>query len=356
MKRVSALAFAALVMVVSAAPPVRGIGFAQSQQEVDAARAEAEAARVALDVAASELLAAEISEGLINTELLTTIAAFEQAAADLRSTGHAALAVRSEIDALETSVGDLRDDAADAAVAAYRRGIGGRSAVWSTDSFHHAVMLGSALEEPIRRAVSSAEDLESERGALAQKRDELATEEAKLRDRRDGLDRAEAQLADALGIARDILRAATNEVAQADDVYRMALEQVDLEQRRLAAVQGVEHWRPLVALYFPADRVGEAMQVMHCESRGNPDATNPTSDAAGLFQFLETTWAFASVKAGFTGASRYDPEANVAAAAWLVHYSIVTDHPRGAWGHWSCQPAASAAPGRADVPGVEASG
>ncbi|NIA24382.1 MAG: transglycosylase SLT domain-containing protein [Gammaproteobacteria bacterium] len=77
---------------------------------------------------------------------------------------------------------------------------------------------------------------------------------------------------------------------------------------------------------------------MYCESGGNPDAKNPYSTATGLFQFLRGTWAIASVRAGFGGYSRLDPEANIASAAWLVKYSIRTQHPGGAWGHWSCKP------------------
>ncbi len=108
------------------------------------------------------------------------------------------------------------------------------------------------------------------------------------------------------------------------------------------AVEGgarnVEEWRPLVARYFPADRVDEALSVMKCESNGDPLATNRYSGAAGLFQFMPGTWAWSSEGAGFAGASVYDPEANVASAAWLVDYSIRHGHRDGAWGHWVCQP------------------
>jgi hypothetical protein len=172
----------------------------------------------------------------------------------------------------------------------------------------------------------------------------LDDSEAALRERRDALDAAEVRLTEELGIAGEIVERALAHVEVADAVYQAALDLVEMEERRLAALAGVEHWRPLVARYFPPDRVGEALQVMHCESRGNPDATNPQSEAAGLFQFLESTWVLASARAGFTGASRYDPEANVASAAWLVAHSVAVDHPRGAWGHWSCQPEGSTAP------------
>ncbi|MBT8240278.1 MAG: hypothetical protein KJN63_03535, partial [Acidimicrobiia bacterium] len=70
---------------------------------------------------------------------------------------------------------------------------------------------------------------------------------------------------------------------------------------------------------------------------GTPTALNPTSDAAGLFQFLPGTWLIASKGAGFEGADPYEPEANVASAAWLVQRSIDWEHPEGAWGHWACK-------------------
>ncbi|HEY7704940.1 MAG TPA: transglycosylase SLT domain-containing protein [Acidimicrobiia bacterium] len=98
----------------------------------------------------------------------------------------------------------------------------------------------------------------------------------------------------------------------------------------------VERWRQLVAAYFPASRVNEALAVIDCESRGDPEAYNPSSGAAGLFQFLPGTWAVASVKAGFTGASVFEPEANIASADWLTYYYQSRGKPY--WAAWNCQP------------------
>lgn len=92
---------------------------------------------------------------------------------------------------------------------------------------------------------------------------------------------------------------------------------------------GVEQWRGLVAAYFPADQVNRALRVMACESGGNPNAKNPRSSAAGLFQHLGKYWPTRSAKAGFAGASVYNPTANVATAAWLWR--------TGGWGHWVCR-------------------
>lgn len=97
----------------------------------------------------------------------------------------------------------------------------------------------------------------------------------------------------------------------------------------------VEQWRGLVSAYFPANRVEEALAIMDCESNGDPNAHNPYSGAAGLFQFLPGTWASTSPQAGFAGASVYDAEANIGSAAWLGSYY----ESRGDyfWRPWSCR-------------------
>lgn len=104
-------------------------------------------------------------------------------------------------------------------------------------------------------------------------------------------------------------------------------------------VRDVEEWRPLVERYFPPERVEEALSVMECESQGNPLAQHPGSLATGLFQFIPNTWDWASGRAGWGGHSAFEPEANIASAAWLVEATITVAHPGGPWAHWTCQPA-----------------
>jgi hypothetical protein len=83
----------------------------------------------------------------------------------------------------------------------------------------------------------------------------------------------------------------------------------------------VERWRTLVATYFVSEKVNIALCIMEHESGGNPDAKNPLSSAAGLFQFLQSTWDGMipnSVAGGsYDSGAPYDPEKNVRAAAWL---------------------------------------
>lgn len=97
-----------------------------------------------------------------------------------------------------------------------------------------------------------------------------------------------------------------------------------------------EEWRSLVEQYFASGLVDDALAVIECESRGDPLAYNPASGASGLFQFIPSTWAWASEAAGFAGASPFDPTANVGTAAWLAQRSI--DQGRSPWAHWTCKP------------------
>ena len=93
----------------------------------------------------------------------------------------------------------------------------------------------------------------------------------------------------------------------------------------------VESWRGLVSLYFPTEQVNRALCVINHESKGNPNADNPRSSAAGLFQFLRGTWngVPTSISGGsYDSGAVYNPEANIAAAAWLWERS-------GGWGPWT---------------------
>lgn len=73
----------------------------------------------------------------------------------------------------------------------------------------------------------------------------------------------------------------------------------------------------------------QLLRVAYCESRYNPNAYNASSGASGLFQFLATTWAPNSVRAGYAGASVFDPVANANTAA----YMFANQQAR----QWSCK-------------------
>ncbi len=103
------------------------------------------------------------------------------------------------------------------------------------------------------------------------------------------------------------------------------------EPRRKDWGAAVEQWRPLVAGQFPPEQVEMAMCVIYGESRGEPGARNPSSGAAGLWQFIPDTWD-RMVRPHLGGPSYaeggpYDPELSTLYAAWLWAAE--------GWGQWS---------------------
>jgi len=73
----------------------------------------------------------------------------------------------------------------------------------------------------------------------------------------------------------------------------------------------------------------QLLRVAWCESRYNVYAVNSRSGASGLFQFMPATWAANSVRAGYAGASVFDPVASANVAAWMFAH--------GQAAQWSCK-------------------
>ena len=68
-----------------------------------------------------------------------------------------------------------------------------------------------------------------------------------------------------------------------------------------------------------------AINVAYCESRYHPNSVNSDSGAAGLFQFMPSTWGGSP----WANQSPFDPAANAQAAAWLYN--------KYGPGRWTCQ-------------------
>ena len=85
----------------------------------------------------------------------------------------------------------------------------------------------------------------------------------------------------------------------------------------------VERWRGLVAAHFPANAVNTMLCLMRYESGGNPNATNPSSGAAGLLQVMPFWW-------DHYGGDRYDPDTNIRVARL-----IWDQQGYGAWSPWN---------------------
>tara|TARA_Y100000004_G_C8916900_1_gene413525 strand:- start:244 stop:804 length:561 start_codon:yes stop_codon:yes gene_type:complete len=99
----------------------------------------------------------------------------------------------------------------------------------------------------------------------------------------------------------------------------------------------VEQWRDSVSQAIsryggPQRDVPKFLQIMRCESNGDPNAYNAASGASGLMQHLSNYWDWRAKMAGYEGASPFDPIANINTSAWLIY-----EHVAGGWQHWVCQ-------------------
>lgn len=88
--------------------------------------------------------------------------------------------------------------------------------------------------------------------------------------------------------------------------------------------------RQLVAKYFDADDVDRAVRVAWCESSFNAASIGVTDGGGGLFHLDPGTWADLSAAAGRGGTDVFDPESNVAVAAWVVYFGE-------GWATFGCQ-------------------
>lgn len=118
----------------------------------------------------------------------------------------------------------------------------------------------------------------------------------------------------------------TSSITECRAALRRALASIEWQRhaRLHQGAYGVQHALRLAAALYGVP-LSELRGVGMCESHLTPTSKNRTSTAAGVFQFLDSTWA----RAGIPGFSVYDPYANILAAARLVK----TD---GSWREWSC--------------------
>jgi hypothetical protein len=93
-----------------------------------------------------------------------------------------------------------------------------------------------------------------------------------------------------------------------------------------------EDWVFLVDKYFDDGDFDTAMSILACESGGNPTAQNPRSTARGGWQFLKSTWGWATTQSGFDvdpyPAGPDDPVQSTMMAAWL--------QDTYGWTQWEC--------------------
>ena len=367
--RRAAAASVFLLLTLVLAPFVASAQVANNQVELE----QAEDAKEKADGLVTGALA---NRAEVEAELLATLESYQDLAFQLSSVSTDLARLSDLIDLTGAALVTARESVDRQGVEAYMQALslpGG--IVWSSDSIEDAMVADRTL------AILAGVD-EDEAAALAvSERDLQALDhqyQAKFQNVESLAAQVEAEAArlqELFTVADLNVAAAIGDALAADAVYRSALDEVeqaraaDEELERQAergttttATTGatsststtltasttipgstarpikpaVEQWRSLVASYFSPGMVDQALSIIQCESLGDPNAYNPYSGASGLFQFIPGTWAVTSVKAGFGGTSVFDPEANVASAAWLTsYYEGAGLNP---WTPWHCTP------------------
>jgi hypothetical protein len=114
------------------------------------------------------------------------------------------------------------------------------------------------------------------------------------------------------------------ELEEAIEEQAVKLAQVDepaFNPKRGNWPDSVEQWRPLLAGHLPPEQVETGLCVINGESRGDPAAKNKSSSAAGMWQFLKSTWdKMVHPHLGgltYDEGGPYNPELATLYAAWL---------------------------------------
>jgi septal ring factor EnvC (AmiA/AmiB activator) len=374
-----------VLLVVGEDSPARAQSADEAEEDAERLRRQAEEADSLLSSAAGR------REG-IEDELLASMAELGRLNAELSRLSVHLDELRVAVARADADLGTITDDLTMQAVDAYVRAVSApAAAVIGTDDAESAIVAATSLESTIGSDQAAIATLSIKRRELERLRQEFLAEEEAVAAVQTQMDAETEHLESLLAEADADLAQAVASARAADAAYRAALDAVDLAQAREAERQrqaereattttttteveapgttlatsttsttaappvqttpttappppvdggtfppAVERWRPLVTAYFPTSRIDGALEVIGCESYGDPSAYNPYSGASGLFQFLPSTWATVSPRAGFGGASVFDAEANIGTAAWLTDYYA----SRGSdpWTAWACKP------------------
>lgn len=108
-------------------------------------------------------------------------------------------------------------------------------------------------------------------------------------------------------VAQESESGLTNEWLQRVNELAPAIESCSEEDE-------IERWRPLVSVFFEPTEVERVMCLMNLESRGDENAQNRSSDAAGLMQVMP----FWASHFGYTYADLFDPVINLKVASNIL--------------------------------------
>lgn len=363
------------------------VSVAPVSAQVDEAEQRARDAGEQVERAYAVVSSAQADASAVEAALFTALDEYQMAATDLAAAGIRLQRISDSLVFADAEAVNAAQRLEIHTVTAYMQAVTSTaSIVFDTESVEEAIFVGQVVRESQSNALTTLSDLISQRTELERIRAEHAVEVVQV-------ESLEQQLAARTDALQEMFVAANAEVAaafavaaEADAVYRAALDGVDRAVAESEAARRADDattttppppdvstttttsasptttgsdpttttstttpstdWppvpisdrvmalRPLVERHFAADLVLDALVIIQCESLGNPDAVNPYSGASGLFQFIPGTWAVASVQAGVGDRSVFDPEANIIAASWLAEY--YRDRTANPWRPWSC--------------------
>ena len=205
------------------------------------------------------------------------------------------------------------------AVEAYMAGVaGGVESALGASSFTDLQDTLEYLDAVSERDHDVLVALEQRKAEIERQRVRLETLEEELQARRDRLETTVADLVEKLR-RQEALQRRTEQAAQdADSVGESPSPPAPTLAPPRAVVVAMIRDR-FASLGSRSTDI--ALCVAERESNFDPLAVNPATGAAGVFQFIPSTWASLSALAGRGGTSVFDARSNVAVAAWTVaHY------------------------------------
>jgi peptidoglycan hydrolase CwlO-like protein len=376
LRRLSALV--ALSLLASLANAGQPAALAQSTAESEEA---ADRAKERSDVASGMVDEAVANREDIERQLADSIARLNELTAELSRVGADIDRVASQVGFADVELAGIQSDIEDQAVDAYMTVVASPSVtVVNTDNVEQALVASSVVEDVVADGRSTVNELSAKRKDLEDLKATFLADQEEYQALQEAVDAEVANYTSLYEQADSAVAAAIREANAADRAYRAALDAVEtaraVEQERqrqdrrqepsggttttagpsptttqpsptttdsgggggggsIEHPPQVEQWRGLVSQFFPSSRVEEALVIIDCESNGDPNASNPYSGAGGLFQFLPSTWATTSPNAGYAGASVFEPEANIASAAWLANRYQQLGYSY--WHPWSCR-------------------
>jgi hypothetical protein len=367
------------LLVVSLIAP----GSVALAQSVTDAESEALAAKERAHTASGLVDEAVADRAAIEVALTESITRANDLAASLSQLGASLDRLAGQLGYADIELAGIKEEIEIQAVDAYMSVLTSPSlSLMSTGSVEQALVISTVVEDVVAGNRQKVDELFIKRRSLEQLQEIYLSERAEYAALQAEVDAEVEHLAALYEQADATVAEAVRSAQLADQQHRAALSAVDLAQAREAEQDRqdsrptttttpgtttpttnssttpttsptttpttagggnvptsfpphIEQWRTLVAQFFPDDRVNEALAILRCESNGDPDAYNPYSGASGLFQFLPSTWASTAPKAGYAGASVFDPVANTASAAWLANrYQELGQYY---WAAWSCR-------------------